>query len=324
MNIEEARADWIRVRDEYRRFADLLKSRLDSVARELGIYAEISAREKETYSLVKKLIRKPHLTYETLPDKVGARAVVRYRSDLAPMEERVRELFKFTQVDDKATELGLNKVGYLSIHIDGIALKEGDPDSERFPANQFFGEIQIRTFAQHLWSEASHDTFYKNDELVNTLDPDLQRRVNLSAGLVEVADREFDRMNKEARPSPAVEVFTGLEKLYYSVASKRPDIELSLAVIDLILPLYGEKSAQEILQQHVIPTFESHRRQLASIYSNPDNDYDGTSAFFFQPEALLIYDRLQVDRAELLARWNEQFPERELERVAVNLGFGLE
>jgi hypothetical protein len=131
-------------------------------------------------------------------------------------------------------------------------------------------------------------------------------------------------MNKEARPSPAVEVFTGLEKLYYSVASKRPDIELSLAVIDLILPLYGEKSAQEILQQHVIPTFESHRRQLASIYSNPDNDYDGTSAFFFQPEALLIYDRLQVDRAELLARWNEQFPERELERVAVNLGFGLE
>lgn len=324
MNIEEARADWIRVRGEYRSFAELLKGRLSLVAMDLGIYAEITAREKETHSLVKKLIRKPRLTYETLPDKVGARIVVRYRSELAPIEDRVQERFVFVRVDDKATALGVDKVGYLSIHVDGLALKESDPESGRFPAKNFFGELQIRTFGQHLWSEISHDTFYKNDDLVNKLPEDLQRRVHLTAGLVEVADREFDRMNEEARPSPAVEIFSGLEKLYYSVASKRPDVELSLDVIELILPLYGQASAQEILKDHLIPTFERDRQQLATIYSDPDYDFDGASAFFFQPEALLIYERLHFDRAQLLAKWNERFPEGELLRVAANFGFSFE
>lgn len=324
MNVEEARAEWIRVRGEYRGFADLLKTRLLQVAQELGIYAEVSAREKETHSLVKKLIRKPHLSYETLPDKVGVRIIVRYRSELGPVEASVKERFAFEKVDDKAVALGLDKVGYLSIHVDGIALKEGDPEIARFPAKNFFGELQIRTYGQHLWSEVSHDTFYKNDELVNKLPPDLQRRVHLTAGLVEVADREFNRMNQEARPVPAVEVFSGLEKLYYTVASKRPDVELSMAVINLILPLYGQVSPREILQNHIIPTFEKRRGQLVAIYSNPDFDFDGASAFFFQPEALLILDRLQFDRAELLAKWNEAFPEGELHRVAENFGFALD
>ena len=94
MTIEEARADWIRVRGHHRDFAELLKSRLSAVTKSLGIYAEISAREKETHSLVKKLIKKPHLSYETLPDKVGARVVVRLRSELAPVSYTHLDVYK--------------------------------------------------------------------------------------------------------------------------------------------------------------------------------------------------------------------------------------
>jgi hypothetical protein len=144
--------------------------------------------------------------------------------------------------------------------------------------------------------------------------------VNLTAGLVEVADREFDRMKDEAQSGATAEIFSGLEKLYYSIATKRPDVELSLEVISLVLPLYGAASPQEILQQHVIPTFERYRQDLEKIYSDPDNDYGGASAFFFQPEALLILDRLYFDRDQLLATWNQQFPPKELERVAENFG----
>ena len=209
MDIEQARANWAQVRPQYREFADLLKSRLSGIAQELGIYAEISAREKETHSLVKKLIRKPHLTYEALPDKVGARMIVRYRSEVEPVERLVREQFRFIAVDDKANALGLDRVGYLSVHVDGVALKEQDPAIAQFPSDRFFGELQIRTLGQHLWSEVSHDTFYKNDEMVYELPVDLQRRVHLTAGLVEVADREFDRMYEEARPTQAADVFNG-------------------------------------------------------------------------------------------------------------------
>lgn len=324
MTIEEAREHWISVKDQYREFASLLRARLVSLARDLGVYAEVSSREKETHSLVKKLIQKPHLSYDTLPDKVGARVIVRYRSELVQVEERLKHEFDFAEIDDKAGRLGVDKVGYLSIHVDRLALKAEDEQFARFPAKDFFAEIQIRTLGQHLWSEISHDTFYKNDELVRKLPDDLQRRVHLSAGLVEVADREFDRMNLEARPTPAVEMFNGLEKLYYSVASKRPNVELSLDVIDLMLPLYGAKSAKEILNDRVIPTFEKHRNELQKIYSDPDFDYDRVSAFFFQPEALLLFERLHFDRDQLLAKWNERFPESELIGVASRFGFSFE
>jgi ppGpp synthetase/RelA/SpoT-type nucleotidyltranferase len=324
VDVEQARADWIQVRPIYAEFADLLKTRLTALAKEVGIYAEVFSRAKETDSLVKKLILKQHLTYETLPDKVGARAIVRYRSELRPVEELIRARFGFAKVDDKAHALGLNKVGYLSIHVDGVTLKEADPAFARFPPDRFFCELQIRTLGQHLWSEVSHDTFYKNDEMVNKLPVDLQRRVHLTAGLVEVADREFDRMYDEARPTPAAEIFSGLEHLYYSVASKRPDVELSLEVIDHVLPLYDGLSANEILQRCVVPAFEAHREELAAIYSDPDNNYDGVGAFFFQPEAILLYERLRHDRDQLMQRWNERFPERELVRVAEKFGYSFE
>jgi len=324
MDIEHARAEWSKVREDHCAFASLLQNKLSSISRELGIYAEVSARAKETHSLVKKLIRKPRLTYETLPDKVGARVIVRYRSELEPIESRVRQLFAFNAVDDKSKNLGTDKVGYQSIHVDSIALLPSDGDSARFPADTFFGELQIRTLGQHLWSEVSHDTFYENDELVNMLSPDLQRRVHLTAGLVEIADREFDRMHAEARPSPEAEIFDGLERLYYSIASRRPDVALSLEVIKLVLPLYGEMSPQAVLRDRIIPRFESNRQDLSEIYANPDNNHEQASAFFFQPEAFLIYDRLHADRDQLLAKWNEKFPERELARVASAFGFALD
>jgi ppGpp synthetase/RelA/SpoT-type nucleotidyltranferase len=323
VDIEQARAEWTRVRPEHRVFAELIEKRLTRIARKLGIYAEVSAREKEVHSLVKKLIRKTHLSYETLPDKVGARIVIRYRSELSVIEECIRQEFQFKAVEDKGSKLGVDRVGYQSIHIDGLALKVDDPEASRFPAKEFFAELQLRSYGQHFWSEVSHDTFYKNDELVNELSPDLQRRVNLTAGLIEVADREFDHMKDEAQPGPAAIVFSGLEKLYYSVATKRPDVELSLAVINLVLPLYGASSAQEILQNHIVPTFERHRQNLERIYSDPDNEYGGVSAFFFQPEALLILDRLYFDRDQLLKAWNQQFPTKELERVAENFGIAI-
>jgi len=324
MTLDEARADWIATRPEYCAFADLLKSRLEEVAKTLGVFAEVTARAKETPSLVKKLLLKSHLTYETLPDKVGARVIVRYRSDLETFEAKLKQNFSYEAVDDKSVKLGADKVGYQSIHIDSFALHASDEECKRFPIERFFGELQLRTLSQHLWSEVSHDTFYKNDHLVNQLPPDLQRRVNLTAGLIEVADREFDRMNAEAQPNPTVEVFSGLEKLYYSLGTRRPNVELSLEVIGLIMPLYGSCTPNEIMSEFVVPAFEKNRASLAELYSDPQLYGAADSVFLFQPEAFLLFERLQYDRDQLLTKWNERFPEKELNSFAAALGFSLE
>ena len=324
MTLDEARADWVATRPEYSAFAELLKSRLEGVAKSIGIFAEVTARAKETPSLVKKLLSKPHLTYETLPDKVGARVIVRYRADLETFEDRLKQAFSYNAVDDKSVKLGADKVGYQSIHIDSFALLASDEEYKRFPRDRFFGELQLRTLSQHLWSEVSHDTFYKNDQLVNQLPPDLQRRVNLTAGLIEIADREFDRMNAEAQPSPTIEVLIGLEKLYYSLGTRRPDVELSLEVIGLVMPLYGGSSPKEIMSKFVVPVFEKNRESLAQLYSDPTLYGAAESVFLFQPEAFLLFERLQYDRDQLLAKWNERFPEKELNSLAAALGFSLE
>jgi hypothetical protein len=123
---------------------------------------------------------------------------------------------------------------------------------------------------------------------------------------------------------PGAHLFKGLETLYYRLTAEKPNIELSLEVIELLLPLYQGESEEEIMQRHVSPTFTAHEAALRHVYSNPEGDYSDASAFLFQPEALLLYDRLQNDPDRTLAAWNSKFPPRELERVAVAFGLSLD
>ena len=51
-------------------------------AAQVGVWFHVDARAKTIDSLVKKLLTKQHHTFETLPDKVGARVIIRYRADV--------------------------------------------------------------------------------------------------------------------------------------------------------------------------------------------------------------------------------------------------
>ena len=83
----------------------------------LGIWFDVSARAKDIDSLVKKLLRKDHHTYQSLPDKVGIRVVVRYRSDIGAVLETLNDSFDCEEPDDKVRGLGTDRVGYQSVHL---------------------------------------------------------------------------------------------------------------------------------------------------------------------------------------------------------------
>src|ERR1700688_1296455 len=85
-----------------------------------------------------------------------------------------------------------------SVCTSAVAAK-GDPGALDYPPNTFWAELEVRTLAQHVWCEMSHDSVYKNDEMVAALPDDIKRRVNLMAGQIEVADREFDRLDSELK-----------------------------------------------------------------------------------------------------------------------------
>src|SRR5215204_788800 len=200
---EEGRKKWIEERVAYEDFSKLIAGRVKVAVQASGIWCETGARAKDVPSLVKKLLKGKH-TYETLPDKAGARCVVRYLSDLNAVVSLAQRVFYCLEPDDKLKERQDNQVGYISIHLEA-KLRTNDERASEFPPDKYWAELQIRTMGQHLWAEMAHDTVYKNDELLSSISAKIKRRVNLTAGLLEVADHEFDRLNKEVALDPAVE-----------------------------------------------------------------------------------------------------------------------
>jgi len=318
MDVEEARKRWLQDWPRFEAFGRLIAQRLSAAVQARGVWCDTSSRPKEPHSLVKKLLKGKH-TYETLPDKVGARCIVRHLSDLDSVISAVRGVFECLEIDSKLEKLAEDRVGYSSIHIE-VRLRAQDPEALNYPPNQYWAELQVRTLGQHLWSEMSHDSFYKSDETLAALPSDVRRRVNLMSGLIEVADREFDRLNRETALEPGVELYKELERHYFRLSAKRPDPELSLEVIRLLMPLY-RANVQQIVQQ-IRDFFASHEDVLHSVYENAEEWK--ASAFLYQPEVLMIFERLEADQFSIRRVWNTRFPERELEHIANVFGISFD
>ena len=62
---------------------------------------------------------------------------------------------------------------------------------------------------------------------------------------------------------------------------------------------------------------------LQDVFDQMTKTTKGRSAFFFQPEILLIYDQLQSQPYKLREHWAERFPPEELEMVATAFGFSF-
>src|SRR6266404_356548 len=259
INLNEARKRWRLEQPVYEQFGKLVADRVKVAVKARGIWCETSYRAKEIHSLVKKLLKEKH-TYETLPDKVGARCMLRYVSDVDVVVSMVLELFDCSEPDNKLEDLSevrnvdgtpvqTDRIGYISTHIE-VRLKANDPNAADYPPEMYWAELQVRTQGQHLWAEMSHDTFYKDEEAIAQLPNSVKvrRRINLMSGLIEVADQEFDRLNREIPVDSALALYKDLERHYYKLTAKRPDAELSLEVIRLLLPLYNG-DVNQIAQQ---------------------------------------------------------------------------
>lgn len=319
-DLEPDRKRWLIEEPAFDEYARLVTEHLRNAVMPVGIWFDVTNRAKTVDSLIKKLIKKPKHTYDTLPDKAGVRIVVRYRSDLDLVIPLIEGAIQFKKIDKKS--LGVAKVGYTSIHFDKVRLPKGHASYKRFPFSHFWVELQVRTLAQHLWSEMSHDSLYKNDETIQLLSVDVQRRVNLMAGQIEVADREFDKIGSETRAEDAAELLRLLESKYYQLTSRKPDIELSLLVLKIVLPLYDGKlyEAKSKLEKF----FAKKKPSLVQIYDMAQApDASAISPLLFQPEAIALFERLTVNKSGLRKAWSHSFPEAELEKVANNFGISF-
>jgi putative GTP pyrophosphokinase len=135
---------------------------------------------------------------EDLDDLLGVR-VITYFPD--QVDEAAGAILSALSIDDKKSVdkrmlLDYDRFGYLSLHY--IATL-----NEKFCAmggfKQYSGmrfELQIRSILQHAWAETEHDLGYKSEQGIPR---DFRRRFSRLAGLLEMADIEFQSIRDGLR-----------------------------------------------------------------------------------------------------------------------------
>lgn len=317
--IEDIRLRWIKEYADYARFRPILVDVVNTALKSQGITGRVTWRLKEIESLVRKLMKQVKEgrvpTFESIVDKVGMRVVVRFAEEVLEAVEIFKTVFQCTKVEFKSEGKETNEFGYQSCHMD-VSLQTDHPDYSSF--SSFVAELQVRTLAQDLWAEMAHELSYKS--VLKELAPDLQRlidrRVYILSALVESADMEFSRINNEILSSPGADnllLLRALEREYFKFTSRPYDPEFSLESISVLANINPRPLHQ--LREDLVRFSEKNKAKLAHIFVDQLSNKD-RSAFLFQPEAILIFEFLDSHILTLEEVWQDNFPSRELERLA--------
>lgn len=183
---------------EIPKYADLTKVSISIIERLLNInkieYLSVSGRVKDKKSALEKIERKKYKSPEKqMTDLSGLRIIVFFESDIEKIVRLIRKSFVVDEKNslDQTSKLGNDKIGYRSVHF-VCSLGESRahaPEYEELVNLKF--ELQIRTVLQHAWAELAHDRSYKFN---SALPSDINRKINLYAGLLEIADLGFNEI----------------------------------------------------------------------------------------------------------------------------------
>ncbi len=165
-------------------------------------YDQVAVRIKDRASFLAK-VRNPnypdYVDFDSAYDIIGVRIITYHSSEIPQLLDVIRDLFDIDTIIDKAAETArAGHFGYASKHVIVRAEQLGGMHME----------IQLRTVLQHAWAEFEHDIRYKNS--TRELNPEVHRSFTLAAGLIELADQQFDKItqiiNSETEDSPADEL----------------------------------------------------------------------------------------------------------------------
>jgi len=195
---EEA-IDWyIANQNAYKKLAFKIGNIITEILEIKGIpFHMITSRAKELDSFKKKAQKdKYDDPVNQILDLAGIRIITYVEDDVSLVCKIIEDVFDINLENslDKSQELGIDKVGYKSVHY--VAKLKNDrlilPEYSSFKDKYF--EIQVRTILQHAWAEIEHDRNYK---FSGKLPNEIHRRFKLLAGSLEISDREFNNIAQE-------------------------------------------------------------------------------------------------------------------------------
>lgn len=183
-------------------YSDLSKTVADLLQRVLSEHGirphSITYRSKSPESLAKKIAR-PDKNYQTLSeitDLAAIRVTSYFESDVDLIAKAIETEFEVDQENtiDKRQSIDADRFGYQSLHYVVCLSKQRRELAEYKRYGGLKLEVQVRSILQHAWAEIEHDLGYKSEAGIPRI---LRRRFARVAGLLELADAEFDAIRAD-------------------------------------------------------------------------------------------------------------------------------
>ena len=203
-HLRKAIAEYHSKRTVFRDFADAVQGILREALRADDIKAaSIEARAKDEESFGSKASKPSESDPEQpkypnplldITDLAGVRVITFFPKTAEAAGELVQREFDVVETSDKAALLDDDRLGYKSVHfLVRLARRRLSlPEYGRY--KDLICELQIRTVLQHAWAEIEHDIQYKT---ASTIPSQVRKRFTSLAGLLEIADREFQAIQDE-------------------------------------------------------------------------------------------------------------------------------
>lgn len=197
--------EYSRVRGLYADFATTLEKILRDSLREASIKVQsVESRAKSVGSFAVKAVTpseadpnrpKYDRPLEQITDLAGVRVITFFPLTVAQVCGLIEREFVVRERIDKGEELfQQERFGYQSVH---YLVQLSDTRLSLSEYQRFRGliaEIQVRTVLQHAWAEIEHDIEYKSTAVIPRV---IRRRFADLAGLLEIADREFQSIQNQ-------------------------------------------------------------------------------------------------------------------------------
>lgn len=201
----QAIAEYQKARPLYLEYADVVKNVLAETFKAKTIKVNsIERRAKTVDSFGRKAAvprpddpSQPRYKYplSEVTDLAGVRVITFFPKTLEQADLVIRHEFDVIERSDKGEALlKEERLGYRSVH---YLVRMRDDRVKLLEYNRFrdlIAEIQVRTILQHAWAEIEHDIQYKS---VETIPSPIRRRLMALAGMLEIADSEFQAIQDE-------------------------------------------------------------------------------------------------------------------------------
>ena len=196
---------YLRVRPQYEAFANAVEEILAQALMAKGIAVNsIDARAKEPESFGTKAeapsendpgAPKYRNPMDEITDLAGVRVISFFPRTVESVGDCIHEQFEVVEHTDlNRKRLEEERFGYQSDHY-LVRLNSNRTVLPEYKSHLgLIAEVQVRTILQHAWAEIEHDIQYKTSI---TTPNTIRRRFMALAGVLEIADREFQAIQDE-------------------------------------------------------------------------------------------------------------------------------